>query len=111
MSNTTTLFSSRHDEEVGPREIRAQSSLIRPYNYFQKVAPFDRLDEEVIEAVGSEPNYPGSAVGSGGHVVFTFKAKKAGTLITNQQLADLGVDHVLPARRGVVAPREEVGAT
>jgi inhibitor of cysteine peptidase len=39
----------------------------------------DRLDEEVIEAVGSEPNYPGDAVGSGGHVAFTFKAKKAGT--------------------------------
>src|SRR5712664_986258 len=39
----------------------------------------DRIDEEVIEAVGSEPNYPGGAVGSGGHVVFTFKAKKAGT--------------------------------
>jgi predicted secreted protein len=30
-------------------------------------------------AVGSEPNYPGGAAGSGGHVVFTFKAKKAGT--------------------------------
>jgi inhibitor of cysteine peptidase len=39
----------------------------------------DRLDEDVIEAVGSEPNYPGGAVGSGGHVVFTFKAKKAGS--------------------------------
>jgi inhibitor of cysteine peptidase len=39
----------------------------------------DRLDEDVIEAVGSEPNYPGSAVGSAGHVAFTFKAKKAGT--------------------------------
>ena len=39
----------------------------------------DRLDEEVIEAVGSEPNYPGDAVGSGGHVAFTFKAKKAGS--------------------------------
>jgi hypothetical protein len=41
--------------------------------------PPGRLNEEVIEAVGSEPNYPGGAVGSGGHVAFTFKAKKAGT--------------------------------
>lgn len=39
----------------------------------------DRLDKEVIEAVGSEPHYAGNAVGSGGDVTFTFKGKKAGT--------------------------------
>jgi agmatinase len=35
--------SYRPGARFGPREIRAQSSLVRPYNYFQKVAPFDRL--------------------------------------------------------------------
>jgi len=39
----------------------------------------DSLDKETIEAVGSEPNYTSSAVGSGGEVVFTFKGKKAGS--------------------------------
>jgi len=34
--------SYRPGARLGPREIRAQSSLIRPYSYFQKVAPFDR---------------------------------------------------------------------
>jgi agmatinase len=35
--------SYRSGARLGPREIRAQSSLIRPYSYFQKVAPFERL--------------------------------------------------------------------
>ncbi len=35
--------SYRPGTRLAPREIRSQSSLIRPYNYFQKVAPFDRL--------------------------------------------------------------------
>ena len=42
----------------------------------------DRYDEDIVEALGSEPRYPaGTAgtVGSGGEIAFTFKAKKAGT--------------------------------
>ncbi len=35
--------SYRPGARLGPREIRAQSSLIRPYNHFQRIAPFDRL--------------------------------------------------------------------
>jgi guanidinopropionase len=35
--------SYRPGTRLGPREIRAQSSLIRPFSYFQQVAPFDRL--------------------------------------------------------------------
>jgi agmatinase len=35
--------SYRSGARLGPREIRAQSSLIRPYSYFQKIAPFERL--------------------------------------------------------------------
>lgn len=36
--------SYRPGARLGPREVRAQSSLIRPYSYFQKVAPFERLN-------------------------------------------------------------------
>jgi agmatinase len=35
--------SYRSGARLGPREIRSQSSLIRPYSYFQKVSPFERL--------------------------------------------------------------------
>src|ERR1051325_11541928 len=45
--------SYRPGARLAPREIRAQSSLIRSYNYFQKVAPFDRLnvaDAGAVEA-------------------------------------------------------------
>lgn len=40
--------SYRPGARLGPREIRSQSSLIRPYSYFQKVAPFERL--RVVDA-------------------------------------------------------------
>jgi agmatinase len=36
--------SYRPGARLGPREIRNQSSLIRGYNFFQKVSPFDRLN-------------------------------------------------------------------
>ena len=36
--------SYRPGARLAPREIRAQSSLIRSYSYFQKMAPFDRLN-------------------------------------------------------------------
>src|SRR4029079_3042249 len=35
--------SDRPGARLGPREIRSQSSLIRPYSYFQKISPFERL--------------------------------------------------------------------
>jgi agmatinase len=68
--------SYRSGARLGPREIRAQSSLIRPYSYFQKVAPFDRLkvaDVGDVDAppVGIEPCYAaveeaiGAIVGAG----------------------------------------------
>jgi agmatinase len=40
--------SYRPGARLGPREIRAQSSLIRPFSRFQEVAPFERLN--VIDA-------------------------------------------------------------
>jgi agmatinase len=40
--------SYRPGARLGPREIRAQSSLIRPYSIFQKVSPFERL--RVVDA-------------------------------------------------------------
>jgi guanidinopropionase len=36
--------SYRPGTRLGPREVRAQSSLIRPYSHFQRVAPFERLN-------------------------------------------------------------------
>src|SRR4051812_22954037 len=52
--------SYRSGARLGPREIRAQSSLIRPYSYFQKVSPFKELtivDAGDVDAppVGIEP--------------------------------------------------------
>ena len=56
--------SYRPGARLGPREIRAQSSLIRSYSYFQKVAPFDVLnvaDAGDVDAspVGIEKAYDG----------------------------------------------------
>ena len=54
--------SYRSGARLGPREIRAQSSLIRLYSYFLKVSPFDTLtvvDAGDVDAppVGIEPAY------------------------------------------------------
>ncbi len=54
--------SYRPGARLGPREIRTQSSLIRPYSYFQKVSPFEKLtivDAGDVDAppVGIEPAY------------------------------------------------------
>jgi inhibitor of cysteine peptidase len=38
----------------------------------------DRYDDNVIEAIATEPHYPSDAVGSGGEVTFIFKGKKTG---------------------------------
>jgi agmatinase len=47
--------SYRTGARLGPREIRAQSSLIRPYSYFQKVAPFDRMKVADVGDVDAPP--------------------------------------------------------
>jgi len=47
--------SYRPGARLGPREIRAQSSLIRPYSFFQKVAPFDRLNVADVGDVDAAP--------------------------------------------------------
>jgi arginase family enzyme len=47
--------SYRSGARLGPREIRAQSSLIRPYSYFQKTAPFDRLRVADVGDVDAPP--------------------------------------------------------
>jgi agmatinase len=54
--------SYRSGARLGPREIRAQSSLIRPYSYFQEISPFEQLvivDAGDVDAppVGIEPAY------------------------------------------------------
>jgi agmatinase len=47
--------SYRPGARLGPREIRSQSSLIRPYSYFQKVAPFDRLNVADVGDIDAPP--------------------------------------------------------
>src|SRR5256885_11924266 len=47
--------SYRPGARLGPREIRNQSSLIRSYSYFQKVAPFDRLNVADIGDIDAPP--------------------------------------------------------
>ena len=47
--------SYRPGSRLGPREIRNQSSLIRQYNYFQKVAPFERLNVADIGDIDAPP--------------------------------------------------------
>ena len=47
--------SYRPGARLGPREIRAQSSLIRPYSFFQKTAPFDRLNVADVGDVDASP--------------------------------------------------------
>src|SRR5437660_10892631 len=47
--------SYRTGSRYGPREIRNQSSLIRPYNYFQKVAPFDALNVADVGDIDAPP--------------------------------------------------------
>jgi len=47
--------SYRPGARMAPREIRSQSSLIRTYNYFQKVAPFDRLNVADLGDIDAPP--------------------------------------------------------
>ena len=47
--------SYRPGARLAPREIRAQSSLIRPYSYFQKIAPFDRLNVADVGDIDAPP--------------------------------------------------------
>jgi agmatinase len=47
--------SYRPGARLGPREIRDQSSLIRTYNMFQKLAPFDRLNVADVGDIDAPP--------------------------------------------------------
>jgi agmatinase len=47
--------SYRTGSRYGPREVRNQSSLIRSYSYFQKVAPFDLLNVADVGDVDPPP--------------------------------------------------------
>jgi agmatinase len=47
--------SYRPGARLAPREIRAQSSLIRSYSYFQKVSPFERLNVADIGDIDAPP--------------------------------------------------------
>ncbi len=47
--------SYRPGTRFGPREIRNQSSLIRPYSYFQKISPFGRLNVADVGDIDAPP--------------------------------------------------------
>jgi agmatinase len=47
--------SYRPGARLAPREIRSQSSLIRSYSYFQKVAPFDLLNVADVGDIDAPP--------------------------------------------------------
>ena len=47
--------SYRPGARLAPREIRSQSSLIRQYSYFQKVAPFDALNVADLGDIDAPP--------------------------------------------------------
>src|SRR3989475_10120061 len=47
--------SYRPGARYGPREIRNQSSLIRSYSYFQKVAPFDTFNVADVGDIDAPP--------------------------------------------------------
>ena len=47
--------SYRPGARLAPREIRSQSSLIRSYNFAQKIAPFDRLNVADVGDVDAPP--------------------------------------------------------
>src|SRR3989442_3221413 len=47
--------SYRPGARYGPREIRNQSSLIRSYSHFQRVAPFDRLNVADVGDIDAPP--------------------------------------------------------
>jgi inhibitor of cysteine peptidase len=39
----------------------------------------DRVDEEFVKVLGSEPRHTANAIGSGGEIAFTFQGIKVGT--------------------------------
>jgi agmatinase len=96
--------SYRSGARLGPREIRAQSSLIRPYSYFQKVSPFERLtivDAGDVDAppVGIEQAY--AAIESA--VAAVLAAGAAPMLVGGDHSISLPILRAVARRHGPVA--------
>ena len=53
--------SNRSGTRFGPRQIRAESALIRPYNMATRAAPFDSLQVADIGDVATNPYRPASS--------------------------------------------------
>jgi agmatinase len=88
--------SYRPGSRYGPREIRNQSSLIRQYSYFQKVAPFDRLN---VADVGDEKSYEAIDAGVGAIV----DAGARPIVVGGDHSISLPVLRALARRRGPLA--------
>jgi agmatinase len=96
--------SYRPGARLGPREIRAQSSLIRPYSYFQKVSPFAELtivDAGDVDAppVGIEPAY--AAIESG--VARILEAGATPLVVGGDHSISLPCLRAVAARKGPLA--------
>ena len=97
--------SYRSGARLGPREIRAQSSLIRPYSYFQKVSPFERLlvvdagDIDVPPAGSIEQAY--AAIEAGIHRIV--EAGAVPLVVGGDHSISLPVIRAVSAKHGPVA--------
>jgi agmatinase len=88
--------SYRPGARFGPREIRNQSSLIRTYNYFQKIAPFDRLNVADVGDVDPPPVSIEKAYAA-------IEARVAAILVAGARPIVVGGDHsiTLPVLRAL----------
>lgn len=97
--------SYRSGARLAPREIRAQSSLIRPYSYFLAISPFDELS--IVDA--GDVDVP--PVGSIDHAYRTIEAGVRRVLECGALPLVVGGDHSisLPILRAVAATHGPVG--
>src|SRR5205809_198980 len=95
--------SYRPGSRYGPREIRNQSSLIRQYSYFQKVAPFDRLN---VADLGDIDGRRFIQVGIRGPMYgeddFDFHREHGITVLDIEQVNDRGIAWTVAEIRRVV---------
>jgi guanidinobutyrase len=96
--------SNRPGARFGPRGIRNESVLLRPYNMATRAAPFDSLR---IDDTGDVATNPFSLVDAVARIEAHYRALLAGGVIT----VSLGGDHtlVLPILRAMAATHGPVG--
>ncbi len=96
--------SNRPGARFGPRGIRAESVLLRPYNMATRAAPFDSL---VIDDVGDVATNPYNLLDSVARIEDHYRGLLSNDLVT----VSMGGDHtiVLPILRAMAAEHGPVG--